>query len=171
MRIQLRSSKQSRLGFVALAVAGLLLPGLRAYAETPDSGGEPGEDARPEKPDKPAKAAVPAAPAEPVETTFAEPPVAEAGPYVPFAPPPVPLRIENSSASIQFGILAQPQERGRATPTGWPEPVLRRCDSWSAGRSANAGTASGSTSRTCSSLTFRTMTTDKNAPGLNIGTS
>ena len=102
------NSKQLRLGFVALAVAGLLLPGLRAYAQTPDSGGEPDEDARPEKPDKPKKATVPA-PAEPVETTFAEPPVAEEGPYVPFAPPPTPLRVENSSASIQFGILAQPQ--------------------------------------------------------------
>src|SRR5580765_232223 len=85
----------------SLVVAGLLLPGLRAYAQTPDSGGEPGEDARPEKPDKPAKAAVPAASAEPVETTFAEPPVVEAGPYVPFASPP--------AFTIHFGILAQPQ--------------------------------------------------------------
>src|SRR5262245_20061377 len=101
MRIQLRSSKQLRLGFVALAVAGLLLPGLPASPQRPASGGEPGEDARPEKPDKPAKAAVPPAPAEPAETTFAEPPVVEAGPYVPFEPPP--------NFTIQFGILAQPQ--------------------------------------------------------------
>jgi hypothetical protein len=173
MRIQLRSSKQLRLGFVALAVAGLLLPGLRAYAQTPDSGGEPGEDARPEKPDKPAKAAVPAAPAEPVETTFAEPPVAEAGPYVPFEPPPVPLRIENSSASIQFGILAQPQFEmaGGTDSDGMTKNLFLRRFRFMVG----------GTLHKYFEYFFQvdypnlfkldlsdTMATDKNAPGLNI---
>jgi hypothetical protein len=173
MRIHLRSSRQLRLGFVALAVAGLLLPGLRAYAQTPDSGGEPGEDARPEKPDKPAKAAVPAAPAEPVDTTFAEPPVAEAGPYVPFAPPPVPLRIENSSASIQFGILAQPQFEmaGSTDADGMTKSLFLRRSRFMVG----------GTLFKYFEYFFQvdfpnlfkldlsdTMATDKNAPGLNI---
>jgi hypothetical protein len=165
MRIQLRSSKQSRAGFVALAVAGLLLPGLRADAQTPDSGGEPGEDARPEKPDKPAKAAVPAAPAEPVETTFAEPPVAEAGPYVPFAPPP--------NFTIQFGILAQPQFEmaGGTDSDGMTKSLFLRRFRFMVG----------GTLHKYFEYFFQvdfpnlfkvdlsdTMATDKNAPGLNI---
>jgi hypothetical protein len=36
-------------------------------------------------------------------------PPASDNPYVPFAPPPAPLRIENENASIQFGLLLQPQ--------------------------------------------------------------
>jgi len=173
MRIQLRSSKQSRLGFVALAVAGLLLPGLRVYAQTPDSGDEPGEDARPEKPAKPAKAAVPAAPAEPVETTFAEPPVAEEGPYVPFAPPVVPRPIEYSGATIQFGILAQPQfEMAGATDAdGMARNLFLRRFRFMVGGTVHK----------YFEYFFQvdfpnlfkldlsdTMATDKNAPGLNV---
>jgi hypothetical protein len=96
-------------GLAALAVAALLLPSLRASAQTPDSSDEPAEDA---KPDKPAKSVASEAPAEAAETPPPAPAPAagsETGPYVPFAQPPSPLRIENSSASIQFGILAQPQ--------------------------------------------------------------
>ena len=157
----------------SLAVAGLLLPGLRAYAQTPDSGGEPGEDARPEKPDKPAKAAVPAAPAEPVDTTFTEPPVAEAGPYVPFAPPVVPRPIEYSGATIQFGILAQPQFEmaGGTDSDGMTKNLFLR----------RARFMVGGTVYKYFEYFFQvdfpnlfkldlsdTMATDKNAPGLNI---
>jgi hypothetical protein len=111
MRLRLRSSKQLKLGLAALAVVALLLPGLRASAQTKESTDEFGEDA---KPAKQAKSAEAEAPAEATESTPPPPPLAtepatDANPYVPFAPPPAPLRIENSSASIQFGILAQPQ--------------------------------------------------------------
>jgi len=157
----------------SLVVAGLLLPGLRAYAQTPDSGGEPGEDARPEKPDKPAKAAVPAAPAEAAETTFAEPPVAEEGPYVPFAPPVVPRPIEYSGATIQFGILAQPQfEMAGATDAdGMTKNLFLRRFRFMVGGTVHK----------YFEYFFQvdypnlfkldlsdTMATDKNAPGLNI---
>jgi hypothetical protein len=99
--------------FTTFAVVALLLPGLRAAAETDAaaSGTKP-EEATEEKTEAAAKPAgtveakSAAEPAEPVETTSPEP---TAGPYVPFAPTPTPLRLESSSASIQFGVLGQPQ--------------------------------------------------------------
>jgi hypothetical protein len=79
-----------RRGAPALAAVALLFLNLRASAQTsaPSS-------------DEPKEAAPPATAG----------PLATAAPYVGFAPPPDPLRIENSSASasIQFGFLAQPQ--------------------------------------------------------------
>ena len=102
-----------RHGLAVLAVISLLLPGLRASAQTPDASDEFGEDAKPAKRAKSGTAAEPEAPAEAAETPPPPPlvmaPAAEEGPYVPIAPPPSPLRVGNSSASIQFGILAQPQ--------------------------------------------------------------
>jgi hypothetical protein len=97
MRLRSRSN-----GLASLAVVALLLPGLRVAAQTESESSE-------EQPEGKAK---PGAPAEPVETAVPEAPPAAApqsAPYVGLAPPPSPLRIENSSASIQFGILAQPQ--------------------------------------------------------------
>ena len=110
----LRSSQQTRFGLAALAVVALLLPGLRASAQTPDSSDEFGENAKPAKPAKPGTSAETEAPAGAAESTPPPPPLAtepatDANPYVPFAPAPAPMRVENSSASIQFGILAQPQ--------------------------------------------------------------
>jgi hypothetical protein len=99
-----------RHGVAALAILALSLPGLRASAQT-----EPSD--QPEEKTKPEAPAEPGAPAEPAATTKPPPaPEPDAGPYVPFAPPPSPLRVENSSASIQFGILAQPQFEMAGTP-------------------------------------------------------
>ena len=118
MRLRLRSSKQLKPGLAALAVVALLLPGLRASAQTKESTDEFGEDA---KPAKQAKSAEAEAPAEATESTPPPPPLVmepatDADPFVPFAPPPSPLRVENSSASIQFGILAQPQFEMAGSP-------------------------------------------------------
>ena len=102
----------------ALAVAALLLPGLRAVAQTSssssgdefeqdDSKPKPKSDksaegsAKPEAPPEPAVTIAPAAPAA-AET-------ASDNPYVPFAPPPGPLGIEVPNASVHFGFLAQPE--------------------------------------------------------------
>ena len=108
----------------ALAVAALLLPGLRAFAQTPSSssGDEFEQDngkpqPKSDKPDKADKsdegAAKPEAPPEPAVTiTPAAPAAAEPAsdnPYVPFAPPPAPMGIEVPNASIHFGMLLQPQ--------------------------------------------------------------
>jgi hypothetical protein len=121
MRLRLRSSKQPGFGLAALAVIALLLPGLRASAQTQDASDEFGENAKPAKPAKAGQSAEPEASADAVETTPRPPspamaPEPDAGPYVPFAPAPPPLRVENSSASIQFGILAQPQFEMAGTP-------------------------------------------------------
>ena len=94
----------------ALVVIALLLPALRASAQTPESGDEFADEKA--KPAKPAKSAEPEAPAGAVETPPPAPPPAaapEEGPYVPLAPTPTLLRIDNPNATIQFGILAQPQ--------------------------------------------------------------
>ncbi len=121
MRLRLRSSKQLKPGLAALAVVALLLPGLRASAQTPDSSDEFGENAKPAKPAKPATSAETEAPAEATESPPPPPPLAmepatDENPYVPFAPAPAPLRIENSSASVQFGLLAQPQVEVAGAP-------------------------------------------------------
>jgi len=89
-------------GLAALAVLALSLPGLRASAQTGD---EPSEEKT-----KP-KEAESAAPADAVEVPPpAPPPAPEPEPvratYIP--PPATPARIENSSGSVQIGILAQP---------------------------------------------------------------
>ena len=94
---------RQKLGLAALVVA-LSLPGLRASAQTESSE---------EQPEEKAKAAAPAEPAAPPEEVAAPkppppPPEPEAAPYVPFAPPPTPLRIESPGSTIQFGFLAQP---------------------------------------------------------------
>ena len=60
MRLRLRSSKQLRFGLAALGVVALLLPGLRASAQTKESTDEFGEDAKPAKPAKSAEAEAPA---------------------------------------------------------------------------------------------------------------
>jgi hypothetical protein len=112
---------RSHRNLAALVFAALLLPGLRAFAQTPD-GDEFGDDkAKPAKPAKSTPSAEPEAPADAVETTppvpAAVPPAApEAGPYVGFAPEPSVLRIENPNATIQFGILAQPQFEMAGSP-------------------------------------------------------
>ena len=85
----------------ALAILALSLPGLRAFAQT-----EGGSDEQPEA--KPPKAE-PTAPAEPTETLPPAPlPVATPGTTLYIPPPVPPLRVENSSASIQIGVLGQP---------------------------------------------------------------
>lgn len=101
----------------ALAAVALLLPGLRAFAQkaSPSSGDEFEQDDSKPQPKSP-EAAPPEAPPEPaaINNLAAPPPPAAPAPasdnpYVPFAPPPDSLRIENSNVSIQFGLLAQPQ--------------------------------------------------------------
>jgi hypothetical protein len=86
-----------RHGCVALAAAALLLSGRHASAQTPAPASTESKDATP--PAAPSKDATPPAASK-------EP---SAVPYVGFAPPAAPLRIESPSASIQFGLLAQPQ--------------------------------------------------------------
>jgi hypothetical protein len=128
MRLRLRSSKQLKPGLAALAVVALLLPGLRASAQTQQSTDEFGEDAKPAKPAKSAEAEVPA---EATESTPPPPPLAmepatDTNPFVPFAPPPAPLRVDNSNASIQLGILAQPQFE----MAGAPDATLTTKNLW-----------------------------------------
>jgi hypothetical protein len=101
----------------ALAVATLLFPGLRAFAQSSSSSSgdefeqddgkpKPKSDkseetsAQPDAPPAPAAAAALAAPAAP------EP--GSDNPYVPFAPSPGPLGIAVPNASIHFGLLLQP---------------------------------------------------------------
>lgn len=109
----------------ALAVAALLLPGLRAFAQTPSpsSGDEFEQDnGKPQpKSDKSDKAAdksdegsaKPEAPPEPAVTIAPPAPAAAEptsdNPYVPYAPPPARMGIEVPNASIHFGMLLQPQ--------------------------------------------------------------
>jgi len=92
---------RNKLGLAALVVA-LSLPALRASAQSEAS----------ESTDAPEEKAKPEAPAEeraaPPPPTAVPEPAAPAQAYVPFAPPPSPLRIESSSSSIQLGMLAQP---------------------------------------------------------------
>jgi hypothetical protein len=90
-------------------VVALLLPGFRASAATDAEAAEANtEETSAETTDATAQKS--AAKGEPPAEAAAVPsPTSETGPYVPFAPPPPPLRIENGSASVQFGLLAQPQ--------------------------------------------------------------
>ena len=111
-----------RHGLAAIVVVALLLPSVRASARTPSSDSDDEsektteqtteettkETTKPAASAEPEDTTNPAAPAEPEETTAPAPAPASAA-YVPFAPPPSPLRVENPSASVQFGILAQPQ--------------------------------------------------------------
>jgi hypothetical protein len=99
-----------RHALVALVLGASLLPGLRAFAQTEETGEESAEKA---KPAKAAESEMPAESAAPTEQNLKPkaPPAPEpegAGAYVPFAPPPTPLRLESPSASIQLGMLAQP---------------------------------------------------------------
>ena len=114
MRLRLRSGKQLRRGLAGLGVVALLLPGLRAAAQTQEGTDEFGEAAKPAKSARSGTSAEAEAPAEATEMPPPAPPPAAApsadeGPYVPFAPTPSPMRIGNSSTGMQFGILAQPQ--------------------------------------------------------------
>ncbi len=100
-----------RLGSAALAVIALSLPCLSASAQT-DSGDEQADEkAKPAKSTKSAEAEAPAQPAEPLPP--APPPaVGEVTPEMvsPYIPAPAaPLRIESPNATLQFGLLAQPQ--------------------------------------------------------------
>ena len=113
--------KLSRRPLAALAVVALLLPGLRAFAQTSSSSSADEfeqDDSKPKpKSDKSEETtANPEAPAEPVAPTRRAPAAAPAtpepasdNPYVPFAPPISPLGIDVPNASIHFGLLAQPQ--------------------------------------------------------------
>jgi len=86
-----------RHGWIALAAAALLLPDRQVSAQTPP----------------------PPAFTESKDTTPPAAPPKDAPPaatYVGFAPPPAPLRIESPSASIQFGLLAQPQLEVAGSP-------------------------------------------------------
>ena len=99
-----------RFALAAIAVIALSLPGLRASAQTEestDSSAEP-EGAKP----------VPKAPPPPAPPAVEEAPTVapSSDPYVPFAPPPGPMRVEIPGASIQFGILAQPQVEVAGAP-------------------------------------------------------
>jgi hypothetical protein len=87
-----------RHGCVALITSALLLPNRSASAQTPP-GPATTESKDPAPPSAPPKDATPPA-------SSKEP---SAVPYVGFAPPAAPLRIESPNASIQFGLLAQPQ--------------------------------------------------------------
>jgi hypothetical protein len=91
-------------GLVVLAAAASFLPGLRAFAQA-----ESGDEQPPEDKAKPAAPAEAPAPAEPLAVAKAAPEPEPAGPYVPLAPPPDPLRIANGTASLQLGVLLQPQ--------------------------------------------------------------
>src|SRR5450631_4265312 len=95
MRDEVVSVKLTRFSAALAAALALLFLNRHAFAETP---APPNDDA--EEAAAPATAAAPASAVAP-ETT---------APADDFAAPP-PLRIENASgtASIQFGILAQPQ--------------------------------------------------------------
>jgi hypothetical protein len=89
-----------RIGLAALVFVALSLPALRASAQTEEPSEAAPASAAPEEAPAPRLAAPP-----PVE---APAPAPETGPYVPFAPPPAPMRIETPGATIQFGLLAQP---------------------------------------------------------------
>jgi hypothetical protein len=105
------------LRLVAFALVALLLPGLRASAQTSSGDEFEQDDSKPKpKPDKSEEAAPEGdAPSEPAATTKPPAPApaavepASENPYVPFAPTPAPLRLENPNVSIQFGVLLQPQ--------------------------------------------------------------
>jgi hypothetical protein len=90
-----------------LAVVALSLPGLRASAQAQDPGDEPEEKAKPEKPAEAAASGAPAAapPSLPAAPIITPEPAATVG----FAPAPSAARIESPNASIQFGVLLQPQ--------------------------------------------------------------
>ncbi len=93
-----------RHGWVALAAVALLMSDRRVSAQTPPPPSTESKDATPPA----AKDATP--PAAPSKDAMpAAAPSRDAAPYVGFAPPAAPLRIESPSASIQFGLLAQPQ--------------------------------------------------------------
>jgi hypothetical protein len=94
-----------RHGLAAVAVLALSLPGLRALAQA-----ESGDEQPPEVNGKAATPAEPEALPEPPPKIKAapEPEQPAAGPYVPFAPPPAPLRFGNDLVNVQFGLLVQP---------------------------------------------------------------
>jgi hypothetical protein len=95
----------SRNGLATLTLIALLLPGLGASARSSSSDDEPEETAKPPAPAEPEEAAKLPAPVAPEE---AAPPPPKREAYVPFAPPPSPLRVETPSATIQLGVLLQP---------------------------------------------------------------
>jgi hypothetical protein len=97
-------------GLLTLVVA-LSLPGLRAFAQTPE-----GDEETKEKKGKAAESEQGAEPAAPAGREAPPPSIAaapiitpEATATVGFAPPPSAARIETPNASIQFGVLLQPQ--------------------------------------------------------------
>jgi len=98
-----------RLGLAAIVVVALLFPSLRAFARTPaDAGDEPEETGKPPAPAEPQDETAPKR-APPAETEETAPPAPRREAYVPFAPPPAPLGVANDNATIQFGMLLQPQ--------------------------------------------------------------
>jgi hypothetical protein len=153
---------------VSLGYLGLLLPGYRAFAqgETADETGEETTKKPAAKSEPPAE---PAPPAEPVETRS---PAPAAGLHAAFTPAP-PLRLENPNASIQFGLLAQPQFEMAGAPDAdktTKNLFVRRM------RLMVSGTLFGSFDYFFAvdwPNLFKldpadTMAFDKNAPGLNI---
>jgi hypothetical protein len=114
-----------RNGLAALTVLALSLPSLRASATKADPFEQADDAPKSEAPApaepaeetaKPAtKGTTSAAPGEAMPPLVAESPP-PANPYVPLAPPPGPMRLENPSASIQFGILLQPQLEVAGSP-------------------------------------------------------
>ena len=156
-----------------LAVVALSLPGLRGSAQAQDSGDEPQEKEK-AKPEKSEEAAPPAEREAPPPSIAAAPVIApETAATVGFAPPPSAGRIEGPNASIQFGVLLQPQFELAGSPDATKTSknlFLRRA------RFMVGGTL-------FKSLEFffqvdypnlfkfdpsDTMAFDKNAPGLNI---
>ena len=101
MRHEVVSVKLTRFPAAVAAALALLFLNRHAFAETPAPPNDDAEEAAP-----PATAPPPATAAAPASAVAPE----TTAPADDFAPPP-PLRIENASgtASIQFGILAQPQ--------------------------------------------------------------
>ena len=110
----------------ALAVAALLLPGLRAFAqksssssgdefEQDDSKPQPKSETEAAQPDEAPEAARRGGQPRGAAPAPSEP--ASDNPYVPFAPPPGPMGIEVPNASIQFGVLLQPQFEMAGSPT------------------------------------------------------
>jgi hypothetical protein len=97
----------------ALGLVALLLPASHAFAQSSSGDEFEQEDSKPAK-HKPYEAAPPEAPAEPAPAAKQPAPAAPAAeppsdnPYVPWAPPPAPLRLESSSVSLEFGVLLQP---------------------------------------------------------------
>jgi len=156
-----------RFALAAITVLALSLPGLRASAQTEES---TDPSAEPEGAKAAPKPVPPAAPPAAEEAAPAAP-AAEA--YVPFAPAPGPMRVEIPGASIQFGILAQPQFEMAGAPDAdkmTKNIFLRRLRFMVGGTLFN--TLEFFVQTDWPNL-FKldpgdTMAFDKNAPGLNI---